>query len=94
MNYINPASSATSCHAKLQDGGRVVIPADYRKALGFAPGETVVMRLEGDEIRIYSLQQAIKRAQQLVAKYDKHKGKSIVDELIVERRLEAKRELE
>jgi len=91
MNHTPPQPVTQSHHVALQNGGRVVIPAEYRKALGYDIGETLVIRMEGDEIRIYSLQQAVKRAQQLVAKYDKSK-KSIVDELIAERHAAAELE--
>jgi len=33
-------------------GGRIVIPAGYRKALGVRPGDEVLLLLEEDEIRI------------------------------------------
>jgi bifunctional DNA-binding transcriptional regulator/antitoxin component of YhaV-PrlF toxin-antitoxin module len=71
----------------------LVIPAEYRKALDLSVGEDIVIRMEGDEIRVYSLQQAVKRAQQFAHKYMKGKG-SLVDELIAERRRDAKRELD
>jgi len=93
MSHISSFHPKNSHHAKLQGGGRLVIPAEYRKALDISVGEDIVMRLEGDEIRIYSLQQAVRRAQALVRKHV-DKKRSLVDELIAERRQEAKREIE
>ncbi len=73
--------------AKLTDGGRVVIPAEYRQALGLHIGDELILRLENGEVRIFTPQQAIKRAQELVRGY-LPQGRSLVDELLAERRME------
>ncbi len=73
---------------KLGEGGRIVIPAEYRKALGLRVGDEVILRLEGKELRIFTLNQAIRRAQELVNRYIP-KERSLADELIAERRLES-----
>jgi len=90
MNHISPFSSPS--HVRMA-AGRIVIPVEFRKALGAEDGSTLVMRLEGNEVRIYTIEEAARRAQQFAKKYMKSKG-SIVDELIAERRREAKGELE
>jgi AbrB family looped-hinge helix DNA binding protein len=72
--------------ATLADGGRVVIPAEYRKALGIGVGDEVVMFLEGDEIRVVPRRLALKRAQELVRKYAG--SRSLKGELVEERREE------
>jgi antitoxin PrlF len=72
---------------KLGEGGRIVIPAEYRQALGLQVGDEVILRLEGKELRIFTLNQAIKRAQELVSRYIPREG-SLADELIAERHLE------
>lgn len=77
--------------AKLADGGRVVIPAEYRKALGLRPGDTVLMQLDDGEVRLFTLDRAIRRAQELVRQYIPE-DRSLSDELIAERRAEAARE--
>lgn len=77
--------------AKLADGGRVVIPAEYRKALGLRTGDTVIMQLDDGEVRLFTLDRAIRRAQELVRQYIPE-GRSLSDELIAERRAEAVRE--
>ena len=76
---------------KLGPGGRVVIPAAYRKAMGVKAEDEVVMRLDDGELRIVSREGAWRRAQERVAKYAKH-GESWVDELIAERKREAEQE--
>jgi len=76
---------------RVNQNGRVVIPASYRKALGINAGDEVILRMEDDELRITTMQRKIERAQRLVRKYVKP-GVSLVDELIAERREAAKRE--
>jgi len=77
--------------ARIGEGGRLVLPAAFRKALGLREGDPVTLQLKGDEIRIYSLDTAIKRIQKLAARYTPP-GRSLSEELIAERRLEAERE--
>jgi len=76
---------------RVNENGRVVIPAAFRKALGINAGDEVVLRMEDDELRITTLKRRIERAQRLVRKHVKP-GTSLVDELIAERREEAKNE--
>lgn len=73
------------------DGGRIVIPASYRKALGLRKGSMVVLSLKDSEIRILSREQALKQFQKLVCSRVPP-GVSLADELIRERREEARRE--
>jgi len=72
-------------------GGRVVIPAPYRKALGLKAGDPVVVRLDDGELHISTPRQALQRAQELVDRYVS-KNRSLSKELIKERRVEARRE--
>ena len=74
----------------LSQGGRIVIPASYRKALGVEAGDEIVLVLEDDEVRVMTLQTAIKHAQELVRQYVPE-GRSLVQELIDERRSESRR---
>ena len=78
---------------RVNENGRVVIPASYRKALGIKAGDEVILRMEDDELRITTMKRRIERAQQRVRKYVKP-GVSLADELIAERREAAKRERE
>ena len=59
--------------------------------MGLKPGDSVILLMEDHEIRITTFKQSIKRAQELVRKYVPE-GRSLVDELIQERREEAERE--
>ena len=81
----------SEARARINENGRVVIPAAFRKALGLNPGDEVVFRLEDDELRITTTKQRIARAQRHARKYLKP-GTSLVDEFLAERRETAKRE--
>jgi AbrB family looped-hinge helix DNA binding protein len=76
---------------RINENGRVVIPAAFREALGVKPGDEIILRVEDDELRITTMKRRIARAQRTVRKYVKP-GVSLVDELIAERREAAKRE--
>jgi len=76
---------------RINENGRVVIPAAFRKALGIKAGDEVILRIEDDELRITTMKRRIERAQRLVRKYVRP-GVSLVDELIAERREAAKNE--
>ena len=71
--------------------GRVVIPAEYRRALGLREGDTVVIQLADGALRILSRTEAIRRAQELVTGRTSGE-RSLVAELTAERRLEAARD--
>jgi AbrB family looped-hinge helix DNA binding protein len=73
------------------DGGRIVIPASYRKVLGLRKGSQVLLSLRDSEIRLLSLEAARKRARDFVRSLVPS-GVSLADELIRERREKAKRE--
>lgn len=69
-------------------GGRVVIPAAYRKALEVDEGDYIVMQMDGDELRVVNDEKEFERARAVLAKYVPE-GVSLVDELIADRRREA-----
>jgi len=81
----------TETFARVNENGRVVIPASYRKALGIKAGDEVILRMEDDELRITTMKRRIERAQRRIRQYVKP-GVSLADELIAERREAAKRE--
>jgi AbrB family looped-hinge helix DNA binding protein len=81
----------TEIRQRVNENGRVVIPASFRKALGINIGDEVVLRMEDDELRITTLKRRVERAQRLVRKHVKP-GTSLADELIAERREAARNE--
>ena len=81
----------SSLHADVQFGvqGRVVVPAPIRKALGFRPGEILVARVEDDHLVIEKPESVERRIRD---RFRKVRGRSLADELVAERREEARRE--
>lgn len=84
---MNPIES----HARINENGRIVIPSSFRHALGIQSGDTIVLRIVNDELRITTLRQRLAKAQQIVRKHVPPTT-SLVDELIKERREAARRE--
>ncbi len=78
--------------AVVSEGGRVVIPAELRAKLGINVGDRLIWLEEGDRLVLTTRRAAIRRAQEIFAKYNKDPKTSLVDELIRERREEAARE--
>jgi AbrB family looped-hinge helix DNA binding protein len=81
-----------TARARMNQQGRIVIPADCRKAAGLKPGDKLLIESVGEgELRLYTREQAIRRAQAMVAPY-LPKGRDLVQEFIDDRRTEAARE--
>ncbi|MBM3924836.1 MAG: AbrB/MazE/SpoVT family DNA-binding domain-containing protein [SAR202 cluster bacterium] len=76
---------------KLGRNGRFVIPSSHRKALGLEEGDDLIVILEDKEIRVFTVEQGIKKAQEIVRRRVPA-GRMLSEELIRERREEAKRE--
>ena len=71
--------------------GHMVVPARYRRVLGVENGGLVMLKVDGDQLRLLNRSEALRQAQALVAAH-LAKGASMVDELVSDRRAEAKRE--
>jgi antitoxin PrlF len=71
--------------------GRIVIPATMREALGIADGDVLDLQVVDGELRIATLKERLRRAQEHVRKYVPA-GVSLADELSAERREAAKHE--
>ncbi len=76
---------------KMGTNGRFVLPVEVRRALGVADGDTLVVRLVDDEVRLATPAAAVRRAQRAVRAY-LQEGRSLADELLAERRADAARE--
>ncbi|BBY07232.1 AbrB/MazE/SpoVT family DNA-binding domain-containing protein [Mycobacterium noviomagense] len=72
---------------RLGKQGRLVIPAEIREALGLAPGDRVHVRLDGLRIVMERPADAIDELRALGR--DKAPNRSLVEELLAERRAEA-----
>lgn len=78
--------------AKINQQGRIVIPAECRAAAGIKPGDELLIEAIGEgELRLRTRRQALKEAQAIVARYIP-KGRDLVQEFIDDRRKEAARE--
>ena len=75
----------------IDEAGRLVVPARFRRALNIRGRQQLVMRLEGDTIRLRTPLAALARLQEMARRKRKGSG-SVVDEFILERRAEAARE--
>ena len=86
---MHMASTDSQANVRLGPQGRFVVPAPIRKALGFQPGDSLVVRID-DERLVVEKTNAVER--RLRAYFKKFKGRSLADELIAERREEARRQ--
>ena len=92
-NITAPSDASISIKTKLGPDGRVVIPAALRESLGLKDGDVLFARLENGEIVLLTPKAAMLRAQAIVRRFVPD-SVSLVDELIEDRRREAKREAE
>ncbi|HEX2924032.1 MAG TPA: AbrB/MazE/SpoVT family DNA-binding domain-containing protein [Chloroflexota bacterium] len=76
---------------RVAEGGRIVIPAEFRRAMRLNVGDEVILDLEEGQLTVLTPREAVRRAQQLVRRYVSAEH-SLVAELIAERRTEASNE--
>ena len=77
---------------RMSENGRILIPAEIRKQLGMTAGSTLTLEVDGEELHLLTRRARIRAAQASVARYVPE-GVSLVEELIAERREEARKEL-
>ena len=77
---------------RVSDGGRVVIPAEFRAKHGIGVGDVLFWHEEGEQLVLSSRAAGIRRAQAIVRRYIKPGSPSVVDEFIRDKREEAARE--
>ena len=73
------------------DGGKLVVPAAMRRALGMKPGDTLLVEVSDGELHVRTTERAFEKARDILRRYVPE-GVSLVDELIADRRAEAARE--
>ena len=76
--------------ARLGDQGRLVIPASARHALGLRPGDVLSVRVEADHLVLEQRAAVLARLRARFAMVPN--TVSLADELVAERREEARRE--
>jgi AbrB family looped-hinge helix DNA binding protein len=79
--------------ARLNENGRIVIPAAIRKKLGMKPGDTLLLRVEDDVLKIESQRQRVRRVQQSMRRFIPPE-RDLSGELLADRREEAQQEME
>lgn len=89
----NTVTEETNVTTRINDNGRIVIPAGVRKSMGLKPGDVVVMTLENGILRIEPHEAKIRRIQEDFRRFAKP-GILASDELIADRREEARQEME
>ena len=77
--------------AKLDSAGRILIPAEFRKALQMTSGEYLAIDLEDNELCVYTMPEATKRIQESTLSFVRGDS-SLVDDLLRQRSDEASRE--
>ncbi len=81
-----------STEVRIGHQGRLVIPAPLREALSLRTGDTLIARAEDGRLVLEKREQILARLQALFAQVPP--DVSLADELIAERRAEARREEE
>ena len=81
----------TAVKGKVVEGGRIIVPAAFRKSMGLAKGDAVFMELHGDELRVRPARSALRRIQAKLHALGPSEGLPS-DKLIAERQAEAERE--
>src|SRR5580700_565744 len=81
-----------SARVTVNEQGRVVIPAALRQALAIRPGDVMIARVQDDGLLLERLESVEKRVLSWFAAIPA--DVSLADELIAERREEARRESE
>jgi AbrB family looped-hinge helix DNA binding protein len=88
-----PAKPLLQAKTVLAANGRIVIPVAIREELGFKPGETLVMEVHEGKLWVESFDARLAQIQdELLRIFGPER--SLSDELIAERRAEARREQE
>jgi AbrB family looped-hinge helix DNA binding protein len=82
----------STARARIDKAGRVLIPAKLRNELELGPGDPVVLETTDDELHVRPYKKAIREAQAIIRKYIPDRERSLVDELIEQRRKDAERE--
>ena len=89
MSHI-PATSHNEHPVRLGDRGRLVLPAELRRALDLKPGDELVARLDGDGVRLVSRRSLARDVRGMLSRLAPERD--LVAELLAERQVAAERE--
>ncbi len=84
-------SGETTIHSRLAANGRLVVPVAFRRALGIADGDELLLTLRDGELSVTTPKLELARIQRKL-KQQLPPGVSMVDELLADRRREAQQE--
>jgi AbrB family looped-hinge helix DNA binding protein len=82
------ARDSSPARTKVDAGGRIVLPVEYRRALGLEAGDEVVLVLREGEVRVLTPRQALANAREILDTY--LEGADPVADLLRERRRESR----
>jgi len=77
--------------SKIAKGGKVSIPAAYRKSLRLKEGDEIIFNLNNNELTLIPIKTSLQKVREMINQYHEP-NTSLVDKLIAERRAEAKNE--
>jgi AbrB family looped-hinge helix DNA binding protein len=83
--------SEPMCRVRVDGSGRIVIPVELRDRFGIGVGDELIVTAGESALSVRTLHQIVAEVQAAFAPY-RIAGKSIVDELIADRRAEAARD--
>lgn len=75
--------------SKIVKGGKVSIPAVYRKSLKLKEGDEIIFNLNNNELTLIPIKTSLQKVHEMINLYH-DPNISLVDKLIAERRAEAK----
>ena len=82
------SDTSTPVSVRFGAQGRLVVPLPLREALGFKPGAPLVVRVQDGRLLVESRESVVRRVQERFGL----PGGNVVDELIADRRREARLE--
>jgi AbrB family looped-hinge helix DNA binding protein len=71
---------------QVSPSGRISLPAEFRKAAGISKGGKVLVELDGNDIRIRTVREAVARAQAISRRLFAGKPNVSVDDFLAHRR--------
>jgi len=79
---------------KIDGSGRILLPAKVRKELKLKKGSALIARVDEQKLVLNTRAEALRQAQEVFSRYRPKGGKLLSDEIIEDRRREARRELD
>jgi bifunctional DNA-binding transcriptional regulator/antitoxin component of YhaV-PrlF toxin-antitoxin module len=79
---------------RLDSSGRILLPAKVRNQLKLQQGSVLIASVDNEQLVLKTRAQTLREVQEFFSKFRKKGDKLLSDELIEDRREEARRELE